>query len=46
MYETQTVSEVAYSETGLSCVPRAGERLYYPEASSMIIPSIVMVESC
>jgi hypothetical protein len=46
MYETRTGSVVACSETGLLRVSRAGGRLYYPEASNMIIPSIVMVASC
>lgn len=46
MYETQTGSGVAYFETSLLRVSRAGERSYYPEASSMIIPSIVMMENC
>jgi len=45
MYETRTGSVVACSETGLLCVLRAAERSYYPEASSMIIPSMVMVAS-
>jgi hypothetical protein len=45
MYETQTGSVAAYSETGWLHASRAGEREYYPEASSIIIPSIVMVAS-
>ena len=46
MYETRTGSVVAYSETGWSHASRTRERAYYPEASSIIIPSMVMVAKC
>ena len=46
IYETWTESVVAYSETGWLHVSRAGERSHHPEASSMIIPSIVMIANC